>query len=522
MRQAGTFQELRDALVQAGIGLAVALALGVSAFGTGIGLQMAWTLPVLVALGLVVLGRVDARPLLRPLLLLLVALPTAAILHGTLDFLWVMVGMCFTIAILSGAALGRSQARWVGNAALWAVGLRWFFTWMTPGAPGGGLAFAVAVALVWAGGAFIAEGFRRAGPLLVFLVAGATIFDRLDWILVGAGAAAATAVGRRPGRGLLLLLACALLAWAAAPHEALFIPSGTEILLRAGPPILVACFWLGGEAIAALRREWKRGPQGVVLGSAAVIGLLGAALWVTDRASEPAGLYLAAILIAVGVATERRDDGGIWELERASGGAKNSAWVVAAAMAGAALGALSVLGGTSPRVAVAAVVLLALLGLAAWQRHRPLGILLGPATFCGISLLVTRPFAMELAPGTAPWWGSTPALTALFSLAAALGGAAHAIRRPGRIGAAQVAGAVACLWLLGLLTLDDHGIAVRGDDLSLNASMGAFSVFMLFIGWAGPLDLGRLGVERARLRVLGLPVVATALALVATVFAGWS
>lgn len=523
MLQAGDFQQLRDTMVQAGLGLALALVLGVAAFAAGLGLPIAWTLPVLASLGLVVLGRVGATPLLQPLLLLLVALPAASILHGTLDFLWVLVGMCFCIAVLSGASLGKGQARWIGNAALWAVGLHFLWIWLMRQPPGVGQPFVVAVALVWVTGSFVADGLRRLPPLLVFAVAGLTLFDRLDWILVGAGVAFSTVLGRRPGRGLALLLCCAVFAWRAAPHDSLIIPSGTEILLTVGPVILLACFWLGGEALAALRREWKREASGALLGSAGVVGLLGGALWVTDRASEPAGLYLAAVLIAIGVASRRRDESGVWELERAGApGAKKSAWVAAAAMAGAGLGALSVLGQAPPRAAIAAAVLLLAIGVATWQRDRWLGVLLGPAVFCGLALLVTRPFAMELAPGSAQWWRSTPALTALFSLAAALAGTAHAIRRPGRIGAAQVAGAVACLWLLGLLTLDDHGIAVRGDDLSLNASMGAFSVFMLFIGWAGPLGLGRPGGDREHLRVLGLPVVATALALAATALVGWT
>src|SRR5690606_10499881 len=134
--------------------------------------------------------------------------------------------------------------------------------------------------------------------------------------------------------------------------------------------------------------------------------------------------------------------------------AKATAVLAALATAGAALGATAAppQGGVTPFLAALFLVLVGLGHLLPWSVAHAIR---GPLTFAALAWLVMRPFGAPVAPGSAMWWKSPPALTALFALTAALAGTAHAVRRPGRIGAAQVAGAVASLWLLGLLFLDN-------------------------------------------------------------------
>lgn len=515
---------LRKAFVELGTSAVLLALLSLGALAGGMGAPGSWALPILACAWIVATGRARPTPLLRPLLLLGVALPVALVAEGGIDFLWAFPGPLLLAAVLAGERLGPSFTRWIARMVVLGAGLRFVLDAVLPIPPAPGQRFAFLLATSLLAGSYLARGGGRIFPLLVFLVGGSSVFDRLDWSLLAFGVLVAMAVGRRMARGIPLFLACAALAWHAAPlHGSLVIPGGAASLLHAGPAILLAFFWFVCEAIATLRRSWKEEPKEIVLSSAAAIGVVAAALWGTDRAFLPSSLYLAALCSALGLAARRQEGGEAFEVV-AQGGRRpeKSALVASLALGGAALGGTTVLSRITPTAGLEAGLLLAALAIAFAFRRGFGRLLLGPAVFCGIAFLATRPFSVELAPGTALWWKSASAPVALFSLAAAVAGAAHAVRRPGRIGAAQVAGAVACLWLLGLLALEDAGLPFRGEDLPLQASMGAFSVFLLFLGWAGPSGLGEGEVEGLASRLQSLPAVATACALAATVVAGLS
>lgn len=502
-----------------GLGLAFVLLLGLYAAAAGLVVPGAWA----VLLGAVLLRLATTRPqgirLFEPLLLLGIALPSALLSGQRLPFLWVLLGTTIVAAVLSGEERGPLITRWLGRvfAGCTAIGVVGAWLFRIPHSTEQRFALAVAISLL-AGDHLARGGWLRLLPLFPLLLLGAAIFDRLDWALVAFGVIVAAVVGRRYRASLPLLVLVALLGLRAPSDFSLVIPSATDELLAA-PAILVSCFWFGCAAIAALRRSWKEEPKEIVLGSAAVMGLLAAALWVTDRASSPSSLFLAAFAIGLGLAA-RRPPVGPPSIPAAGESAKATAVLAALATAGAALGATAAppQGGVTPFLAALFLVLVGLGHLLPWSVAHAIR---GPLTFAALAWLVMRPFGAPVAPGSAMWWKSPPALTALFALTAALAGTAHAVRRPGRIGAAQVAGAVASLWLLGLLFLDNPGIAVRGEEPALNVTMGAFSVFMLFIGWAGPLEMGRARPSGAARRLVGLPTVAVAFALGVTAVAGW-
>ena len=503
-----------------GLGLAFVLLLGLYAVAAGWMVPGAWA----VLLAAVLLRLATAKPrgtrLFEPLLLLGVALPAALLSGQRLPFLWVLPGTAVVAAVLSGEARGPLVTRWLGRVLAGSVGMGIVGAWLLrlPHSTEQRFALAVAICLL-AGDPLARGGWLRLLSLLPLLLLGAALFDRLDWALVAFGVVVAAVVGRRYRASIPLLALVALLGLRAPSDVSLVIPSATDELLAAGPAILLACFWLGCGAIAALRRSWKEEPKEIVLGSAAVMGLVAAALWVTDRASTPSSLFLAAFAVGLGLAS-RRPEIEPDAIPAAGESGRATAVLAALATAGAALGATAALPQGGPTLILAALFLL-LVGLTHLLPWRVARALRGPVTFAALAWLVMRPFGAPVAPGSAMWWRSPPALTALFALAAALAGAAHAVRRPGRIGAAQVAGAVASLWLLGLLFLDNPGIAVRGEEPALNVTMGAISVFMLFIGWAGPLEMGQARTSGIARRLVGLPAVAVAVALGATAVAGW-
>src|SRR5690606_38619069 len=136
--------------------------------------------------------------------------------------------------------------------------------------------FALAVAISLLAGSFLARGGWFFLLLFPFLAAGASIFDRVDWVMIAFGVIVASVVGRRFGEGLLLLLAIAFLGYRSSSDFVLVIPSASDALLTSGPAILLAAFWFGCGALAELRRSWKEEPKEIVLGSAAVLGLLAA------------------------------------------------------------------------------------------------------------------------------------------------------------------------------------------------------------------------------------------------------
>lgn len=510
-----------DLTRELGFGLVFVLLLGLYALGAGMLAPGAWALLLAAVLGMIAVGQVRPSPLLPPLLLLGVALPPALWSGEELGFLWVLLGTLLCMAALAGQARGPFLTFWLGRLLVGGVALRFFFglLFRLPETPA--LRFALAVAISLLAGSFLVRGGWMLLLLLPFLAAGAAVFDRLDWALVAFGVIVASIVGRRFGHGLLLVVAIGLLGLRAPSDVTFVITSATDALLTSGPAILLAALWLGCEALAALRRSWKDEPKEIVLGSAAVLGMWAATLWVTDRASDVSSLFLAAFAVGLGLAAGRRD-GEESEAILVGASGRHTAAIAALATAGAGLGAIAMAGEGPSTAALSAghfLLLLALVhvGPGGLARH-----LRAPVVFAALAWLVTRPFAAPVAPGSAAWWQSPPGATAILALVAALAGAAHAVRRPGRIGAAQVAGAMGSLWLLGLLSLEDPGIAVRGEEPALNVAMGAFSVFMLFIGWAGPLEMGAARPEGFARRLVGLPAVAVAVALLVTLLQGVS
>lgn len=506
-----------DLTRELGYGLLFILLLGLYALAGGMLAPGAWAVLLASVLGMIAVGQARASSLFPPILLLGVSLAPALWSGEGLEFLWVISGTLLCVAVLAGQQRGPGLTFWLGRLLAGGVMLRFLIGLLFQLPPSVEQRFGLAVAISLLAGSFLARGGLSAGLLLFpFLAAGASLFDRLDWALVGSGVVVSAIVGRRFWQGASLLATVAFLGWRAPAGVTFVIPSATDELLTAGPAILLACFWFGCEALASLRRSWKEEPKEIVLGSAAVLGLLAAALWVTDRAASGPSLFLAAFAVGLGLAARRRESAPAWETSAAGAPARRAAGVAALAAAGAAIGAVSAAGKEGAGWFTALFFLSLLAVSHVWEAAR---LLRAPAIFGGLAWLVARPFASALAPGSALWWESTPAATALFALGAALAGAAHAVRRPGRIGAAQVAGAVASLWLLGLLFLEDPGIAVRGEEPALNVAMGAFCVFMLFIGWAGPLELGGAQPPGRSRRLMNLPAVATAFALAATLLA---
>src|SRR5690606_28137495 len=150
------------------------------------------------------------------------------------------------------------------------------------------------------------------------------------------GVIVASVVGRRFGEGLLLLLAIAFLGYRSSSDFVLVIPSASDALLTSGPAILLAAFWFGCGALAELRRSWKEEPKEIVLGSAAVLGLLAAALWVTDRASSGPSLFLAAFVVGLGLAARRRLPEGEQDATLVGESGNHSVLIAALAISGAA------------------------------------------------------------------------------------------------------------------------------------------------------------------------------------------
>lgn len=510
-----------DLTRELGFGLLFVLLLGLYALGGGMLAPGAWAVLLAAVLGMIAMGQVGPSPLLPPLLLLGVALPPALWGGEGLHFLWVLSGTLLCMAALAGQARGPFLTFWLGRLLVGGVALRFLVGVLLRLPPTAELRFGLAVAISLLAGSVLSRGGWSFLLLFPFLAAGASVFDRLDWALIAFGVIVASIVGRRFGPGLILLLTIGILGLRAPADVSFVITSATDALLTSGPAILLAALWVGCEALAALRRSWKEEPKEIVLGSAAVLGLLAAALWVTDRASSGPSLFLAAFAVGLGLAARRREAEPSDAIE-VGAPVRHSAGIAALAAAGAGLGALAMAGQGDRGAALSSLYFLVLLAVG---HFAPGGLghkLRAPVIFAALAWLVTRPFAAPVAPGSALWWQSPPAATALLALVAALAGAAHAVRRPGRIGAAQVAGAVGSLWLLGLLSLEDPGIAVRGEEPALNVAMGAFSVFMLFIAWAGPLEMGGVRPGGVARHLVGLPAVAVAFALLATLLSGWA
>src|SRR5690606_5561429 len=164
------------------------------------------------------------------------------------------------------------------------------------------------------------------------------------------------------GHGLLLVVAIGLLGLRAPSDVTFVITSATDALLTSGPAILLAALWLGCEALAALRRSWKDEPKEIVLGSAAVLGMWAATLWVTDRASDVSSLFLAAFAGGTGLAAGRSAGEEAEAMPVGSSG-RHTAAIAALATAGAGLGAIAMAGEGPSTAALSAGHFLLLLAL---------------------------------------------------------------------------------------------------------------------------------------------------------------
>ena len=100
------------------------------------------------------------------------------------------------------------------------------------------------------------------------------------------------------------------------------------------------------------------------------------------------------------------------------------------------------------------------------------------------------------------------------------------MRRPGRVGPAPVAGAIAAAFAAGWVTLLHYGgyerlgVWASIRPTSYNFAVWACAAALLFVAWAGPLGQGEGEVEGPARRVVRLPQAAIALGLGAVAVAG--
>lgn len=315
---------------------------------------------------------------------------------------------------------------------------------------------------------------------------------------------------------------------------------------------------LGAGAVAErlpLEIEWARW---LVLGAAGVAALLLAWSFDDDPLGAPVVGYALGLLLALGLAASGPaahpdpDESLLPQYPGRQGPrARKAAGGAALAIAGAALGGTASLHSVQLPLArgslllLLAIVLLHLplllrpwlpglgLGLPSaapawwWIPARVAASLRGLFVFAGAALLAVRPFAEPLTPGSAPWWQSASAGVALCSLGAAVAGAGHAIRRPGRIGPAPVAGAIACLGILTFVSLLEYGLipSISNDfapSLTYNFAAAAFVVSVLWVAWSGPLSFGEAEQDGTVGRLARLPAAAVAAGLLAVVVAGFA
>ena len=340
-----------------------------------------------------------------------------------------------------------------------------------------------------------------------------------------------------------------------------------------GPVGLIAAVWILCALLAALRRGWKvleeapddrqegMDARALVAGIAGVAGLFAAWSFTDDPLAETVVGYSLGFLLALGLGAAGESalpaqEESLLAVGKGSSRAnplpRKAAAGAAIAIAGAALGGLTALNTTSPAVRLVCgglLFLLALLhlpelgprdesssaegsavgGLLSFGRlrlHSPFLLSLrGLLIFVGAALLAVRPFAAPLAPGSAQWWQSSSAAVALCALGAAVAGAGHAIRRPGRIRPAPVAGALTFLGVFAFVGLLDLGALAAvapgfSPEAPYNFAVAACAVSLVFLAWAGPLAFGEAEVDPRVRRLVDLPAVAVAVGLAATAFLG--
>jgi hypothetical protein len=317
--------------------------------------------------------------------------------------------------------------------------------------------------------------------------------------------------------------------------------------VESGPLGLLALFWCFGAALAALRRGMKAHAEGspearaaILAGAAAIAGTL-AWSFTQDPLYDGVIAYTVAFFLALGLAAsgpaaEPLPDDTVLGTSAREGLADDgvpapgtSAAVAAVAVAAAALGGLGELGAVTPGLGLAAAILLALLavGQLPGLPGRVGPVLRGLAVLAGAVILSSRAFAPKLLPGTAEWWATPGAGVAVLALVGGLAGTAWAIRRPGQVGPAPVAGATAGAFVTGWVGLSHHFLldwlrvpegAIPG---SYNFAVAAGVASLIFVAWTGPLGWGEVEARGYARRLVGLPQAAVALGLAVVAVAGF-
>jgi O-antigen ligase len=316
--------------------------------------------------------------------------------------------------------------------------------------------------------------------------------------------------------------------------------------VESGPLGLLALLWCFGAVLAALRRGTKDraddppGVRAAILAGAAVIAATLAWSFTRDPlydgvAASTLAFFVALGLAASGPAAEPLPEDTLLGTSAREGLADDgvpapgtSAAVAAVAVAAAALGGLGDLGAVGPGLGLAAAILLVLLaaGYLPGLPGRVGPVLRGLAVLAGAVILASRAFVPKLLPGTAEWWTTPGAGVAVLALVGGLAGTAWAIRRPGQVGSAPVAGAAAFAFVAGWIGLDHHllfdWLRVPAGTIpgSYNFAVAAGVASLLFVAWTGPLGWGEVEARGWARRLVGLPQVAVALGLAVVAAAG--
>ena len=312
-----------------------------------------------------------------------------------------------------------------------------------------------------------------------------------------------------------------------------------SVWAESGPLGLVAFVWIVVSVFAALRRGVKRvgddrRAAALIMGAAGVATGFVVCSATQDPLYDATNAYVLAFCVALGLAAIPRADPAVaaaGEAEGAPPAPRGSAAVAAVSSSLAVLGGLSRLETVGRPDAYAAALLLGLLGagylpiLPALLAARVRGL----ATLGGAAVLVARAFSVVADPGTEAWWRTPSALASVGAIAAGMAGSAWAMRRPGEVGPAAVAGAIAAgwvvAWVAGIAYLALPALEVGFDperDFSFNFALGACAAALLFVAWAGPLGFGEGRVLGYAERLRRLPTAAVALGLLAVLAAGLS
>lgn len=320
-------------------------------------------------------------------------------------------------------------------------------------------------------------------------------------------------------------------------------PQNNFLLLwvQSGPVALLAFFWLVSATLASLRRAAKLAPAGaagaptraIVLGAAGVLGCLVAWCVTQDPLMDGVVTYAFTFCVSLGLAAAlpaTPDPLVAGQVEPGDPPTRWSAAIAACAMGAASIAAAILPGKVTTGQGTAAALLLGMMGVAylpltpAWIAGRLRRIV----PFVAVAMLVGRPFSAQDEPGSGRWWTTAAAGVAVAALVAGIAGAVHAIRRPGRVGPAPVAGALMALFaaLFTLLLEVFHLVPLRSGAgtaaFSYNFVAGAFAVGLFFVAWSGPLAFGEVRVQGTPGRLVRLPVLAGAAGLAVLVALGWT